>query len=70
MSLIRVNTTKASEIRAKAVRSELDRLLAATDWTANTDVTMSDEMRIYRQALRDVPAQAGFPHDVMWPTKP
>lgn len=52
------------------VRSERDSLLAATDWTANSDVTMSDEMRTYRQALRDVPAQAGFPDDVTWPVKP
>ena len=52
------------------VRSERDSLLAATDWTANSDVTMSDEMRTYRQALRDVPSQAGFPDDVTWPVKP
>ncbi len=52
------------------VRSERDSLLAATDWTANSDVTMSDEMRTYRQALRDVPAQAGFPDDVTWPVRP
>ena len=52
------------------VRSERDSLLAATDWTASTDVTMSDAMREYRQALRDVPSQAGFPDSVMWPTKP
>ena len=52
------------------VRSERDGLLAATDWTANSDVTMSDEMRAYRQALRDVPSQAGFPDNVTWPVKP
>ena len=52
------------------VRSERDSLLAATDWTANSDVTMSDEMRAYRQALRDVPSQAGFPDNVTWPVKP
>jgi len=52
------------------VRSERDSFLAATDWTANSDVTMSDAMREYRQALRDVPAQAGFPDNVMWPVKP
>ena len=45
-------------------------LLAATDWTANSDVTMSDAMRVYRQALRDVPSQAGFPDNVTWPDKP
>ena len=52
------------------VRIERDSLLADTDWTASTDVTMSDEMRTYRQALRDVPSQAGFPDDVTWPVKP
>ena len=52
------------------VRSKRDSLLADTDWTANSDVTMSDEMRAYRQALRDVPSQAGFPDSVTWPVKP
>ena len=52
---------------ARALR---DSLLAATDWTANSDVTMSDAMRVYRQALRDVPSQAGFPDNVTWPVKP
>ena len=52
------------------VRNKRDSLLAATDWTANSDVTMSNEMRTYRQALRDVPSQAGFPDDVTWPVKP
>ena len=56
--------------RSKLVRSERDDLLAATDWTANSDVIMSDEMRTYRQALRDVPTQAGFPDNVSWPVKP
>lgn len=58
---------KEVEVEARALR---DSLLAATDWTANSDVTMSDEMRTYRQALRDVPAQAGFPDNVTWPTAP
>ena len=31
---------------------------------------MSDDMKTYRQALRDVPTQAGFPHTITWPTKP
>ena len=57
-------------LSADEARTLRDRLLAATDWTANSDVTMSDEMRTYRQALRDVPAQAGFPDDVTWPTAP
>lgn len=55
---------------ASAARAKRDGLLAATDWSANTDVVMSDEMKAYRQALRDVPQQAGFPDNITWPVKP
>ena len=57
-------------LSADEARALRDSLLAATDWTANSDVTMSDAMRVYRQALRDVPSQAGFPDNVTWPEKP
>ncbi len=56
--------------KAAEVRKERDRKLAETDWMALSDVTMSAEMTTYRQALRDITAQAGFPHSVTWPTKP
>jgi len=52
------------------VRTERDELLAATDWSGNSDVTMASAMTTYRQALRDVPAQAGFPNTITWPTAP
>lgn len=52
------------------VRITRTRRLAETDWCACSDVTMSTEMATYRQALRDVPAQEGFPYNVTWPTKP
>jgi len=55
---------------AKSVRDERDRKLAETDWMALSDVTMSAEMTTYRQALRDITAQEGFPHSVNWPVKP
>jgi hypothetical protein len=55
---------------ASAVRSERDAKLAATDWMALSDVTMSDDWKTYRQALRDVPAQSGFPNSITWPTEP
>ena len=55
---------------ATAVRSERNTKLAATDWMALSDVIMSDEWKTYRQALRDVPAQSGFPNDITWPTEP
>ena len=40
------------------VRSNRNRLLAETDWTALGDVTMSNNMRTYRQQLRDLPASS------------
>jgi len=52
------------------VRNQRDSLLAATDWTALSDVTLSEAWTTYRQALRDIPAQSGFPASVTWPTKP
>tara|TARA_R110000765_G_C18941840_1_gene607762 strand:- start:306 stop:587 length:282 start_codon:yes stop_codon:yes gene_type:complete len=52
------------------VREERDALLAETDWMGNSDVTMSSAWTTYRQALRDIPAQAGFPNTVTYPTKP
>mgnify|MGYP001210036477 FL=1 len=57
-------------LQAPAMRQLRNAKLAETDWTANSDVTMSDAMRTYRQALRDVPAQSGFPTDITWPTTP
>ena len=50
-----------------SIRNDRDRRIALTDWTASTDVTMTAEMTTYRQALRDVPAQAGFPNTIDWP---
>ena len=57
---------------AAQVRAERDRLLAQTDWTQAADVpqAIKDKWAPYRQALRDVPQQAGFPMNVTWPTKP
>lgn len=62
--------TDRDAAKAAEVRKERDRKLAETDWMALSDVTMSAEMTTYRQALRDITAQAGFPHSVTWPTKP
>ena len=53
----------------QAIRNKRDQLLAETDWMALSDVTMSTEMQSYRQALRDITGQAGFPYSVTWPTK-
>jgi len=57
-------------VTAAEARATRDSLLAATDWQALSDMTMTAEMTAYRQALRDVPAQADFPQTITWPTAP
>lgn len=53
----------------ESIRVERNRLLAECDWRAFSDVTLSDEWKTYRQALRDVPTQSD-PYNIVWPTKP
>lgn len=47
-------------------------LLAQTDWTQAVDVPQAtkDKWAPYRQALRDVPQQSGFPENIIWPEMP
>lgn len=52
------------------IRTERNRRLQDTDWMALTDNTLSPEWAEYRQALRDITDQPGFPDDVEWPTPP
>ena len=55
------------------LRSDRDRNLSSTDWYALQDVTMSDAMTVYRQALRDLPAGMSTVADVenaSWPVRP
>tara|TARA_B100001778_G_scaffold263345_1_gene224013 strand:- start:130 stop:528 length:399 start_codon:yes stop_codon:yes gene_type:complete len=52
------------------LRIDRDNLLKETDWMANSDVTMSDAWKTYRQALRDLPANTSDPANPTWPTKP
>jgi hypothetical protein len=65
---------KAAELRAaepmKLLRAERDRLIAATDWWASSDLTMTSAQTTYRQALRDITDNATSLDDVTWPTKP
>lgn len=57
---------------AEHVRAERNELLRHTDWTQLPDVPEATRLawEPYRQALRDVPDQPGFPHEVEWPTPP
>ena len=62
---------KEAEIEAVRQRMERNILLAETDYAALPDTPeMSDAMTAYRQALRDVAAQEGFPTNITWPEKP
>ena len=65
-------TPPTTEELAAAARAERDTLLAATDWTQAADVPQAtkDKWAPYRQALRDVTEQSGFPSDIQWPAKP
>ena len=56
-----------------SMREQRNRLLAETDWYGVSDLTMSDDMKTYRQALRDLPAGKTTKAHVdaaTWPTKP
>lgn len=60
------------EILANYARADRDGRLLQTDWTQAADVpqTTKDKYAAYRQALRDVPLQPGFPLNIEWPSKP
>ena len=58
--------TQASE----SIRSTRNSLISKSDWMGCSDVIMSDEWRQYRQELRDITTQEGFPHNVDWPEEP
>lgn len=52
------------------VRNLRNMLLAETDYLALSDNTLTPEMSVYRQSLRDITKQSGFPENVIWPVKP
>ena len=53
-----------------SIRAERDLKLMDSDWMANSDVTMSNAWKTYRQALRDLPASKSDPDDIVCPTEP
>ena len=71
-----LEATWAEQAPARALdrlRQKRNRLLAETDFYGNSDVTMSDDMKTYRQALRDLPAGKDTVEkceNATWPTKP
>ena len=59
-------------VEAATNRSTRNNLLYETDYYGNSDVTMPDNVKTYRQALRDLPTHSNWPNlqDSDWPTKP
>ena len=62
------------EEQAKSVRADRNKRIAECDWTQLDDTPVDNAEKLawaaYRQALRDVPNQAGFPWDIQWPDMP
>ena len=59
------------DAKADIVRGFRGQLLASTDWTQVGDAPVDAAIwAAYRQALRDIPQQSGFPSDVVWPVPP
>jgi hypothetical protein len=54
----------------KDLRAERDRMIAATDWWASSDLTMTQAQKDYRQALRDITKDYNSLDKVKWPAKP
>jgi len=57
-------------LQLENLRQRRDQLLTETDYLALSDSTLTDEMRSYRQALRDLPANTVDPANPVWPVKP
>ena len=72
--------TKIADLQAaepmRQLRLERNRLLSQSDWMANSDVTMTEGWKVYRQALRDITTQTpsldenGNLTGINWPTPP
>ncbi len=67
-------TSVPDAVLAVDVRQLRDQLLTQTDWTQMPDSPLTVDSKaafaVYRQSLRDVTAQAGFPTHVVWPEMP
>ena len=64
------NPSLTSSEHLEILRIKRNQLLAETDIYGLSDVTMSEAMKTYRQALRDLPANTADPSNPTYPTKP
>jgi len=66
-----VKSQVPQDVAERNIRNQRNQLLSNCDWTQLADTpTDSAPWAIYRQELRDLPQQAGFPYSVVWPTEP
>jgi hypothetical protein len=56
--------------RAEEIRIERNAKLALSDWRMLSDMPSSTSWAAYRQSLRDIPLQVGFPWEITWPQEP
>ena len=57
--------------QANSVRDDRNKRLSSSDWTQVSDAPVDKEVwAAYRQALRDIPSQEGFPWEINWPVEP
>lgn len=69
--IVEVDHEKLMMFAADRIRAERNNLLQQTDWTQVADAPVSQtDWAVYRQALRDITAQEGFPENVTWPVAP
>ena len=65
---------KTDDVQKKKIRDQRKARLVESDWTDLPNTPMSSEKKTewigYRQSLRDIPSQQGFPWDVIWPNTP
>lgn len=71
--IVEIPAPTTEEVAAQ-VRSQRDAMIAETDYLMMSDYPISDEdkalVETYRQELRDIPEQEGFPSNVQWPVAP
>jgi hypothetical protein len=74
MSLIKVDQTKLEDFRGAEIRETRNELIAQSDWRVTFALERSEPLdpnwAEYRQALRDIPQQDGFPNSIEWPEEP
>ena len=72
VDLIDAKEAVIADAFGEAARAKRDQLLAACDWSQLPDVKqeLREAYAGYRQALRDIPDQAGFPYEIEWPEVP